>query len=236
MWWIDQMWSKVIDRAGKSTRKYNACYNIGYVARETLAWTKGWIDISKLQNILVNQQNNHDQRGVNSIYYPPKKSMKRKVILILQQKKRNKVGLKIKCMKLVQTKINDVYRLDGFVMWKQLKMGYSYKIIWRTVLVNLRRKNHQHGIFHAALSLAIQGNWDFKTREIKKRLFTGREEIFILYHHLKQTVKKDIYGNQMCLWVIRCTFPLHVTSFAEFTRWSFIKTRPIIISLLQQKQ
>ena len=29
--------SKVIDRAGKSTRKYNACYNIGYVARETLA-------------------------------------------------------------------------------------------------------------------------------------------------------------------------------------------------------
>ena len=28
--------SKVIDRAGKSTRKYSACYNTGYVARETL--------------------------------------------------------------------------------------------------------------------------------------------------------------------------------------------------------
>ena len=40
----------------------------------------------------------------------------------------------------------------------------------------------------------------------------------MLYHHLKQTVKKDIYGNQMCLWVIRCTFPLQVTSFVEFTR------------------
>ena len=40
----------------------------------------------------------------------------------------------------------------------------------------------------------------------------------------------------MCLWVIRCTFPLHVTSFVEFTGWSYIKTRPIIISLLQQNK
>ena len=51
--------------------------------------------------------------------------------------------------------------------------------------------------FRSILSLVIQNEWDLQTIVIKTAFLQEEisTEMFILYHHLKQTVKKDTYEN-----------------------------------------
>ena len=185
--------AKIIGPVGKSTGKYKLCKNIEYEEPDTLAGTKTWIDISKLQNLSINNQLHQNEQSepntentilpteeifeTQSIDYGPARERE------LQSWRENNVYEIVPCRNQQCISVRWVYSMKATKNGLQAKARLVARGFEEDCLSKFEKESPTcyKDTFCAVLSLAAQNKWNLQTIDIKTAFLQG------------ETINRNVY-------------------------------------------